>query len=151
MYNPRNVRAGNPDVALNSESPEPIVERASSKLGQGVEPFSYAATKPKARSTMGFLLSGRLTRQGASANGPAWAAPKRHRHSLPARFAAQPVREGLHKICLPRGDNTATYRQNRGVQRALGLFHPLWVFEIKEPEGEDSSPITLSRALPERK
>lgn len=36
-------------------------------------------TKPKARSPMGFLLSSRPTRQGASANGPAWAAPKEHR------------------------------------------------------------------------
>lgn len=56
MYNPRNVRAGNPGVVHDSEHPEPIVERASSKLRNPGRAGPYAATKPKARSTMGFLL-----------------------------------------------------------------------------------------------
>jgi len=37
---------------------KPIGERASSKLGCPVSAGSHAATKPKARSPMGFLLSG---------------------------------------------------------------------------------------------
>jgi hypothetical protein len=37
-------------------SPEPIVERASSKLKVSATTALYAATKPKARSTMGFVL-----------------------------------------------------------------------------------------------
>lgn len=64
-------RLGNPVEAEKSEHPEPIVERASSKLQVTASPVLYAATKPKARSTMGFLLSGRKsTPQGGLANGP---------------------------------------------------------------------------------
>jgi hypothetical protein len=40
---------------------KPIGERASSKLGCPVTAGSYAATKPKARSPMGFLLSATRT------------------------------------------------------------------------------------------
>lgn len=62
LYNRRIAWAGNPSEARQSETPEPIVERASSKLQIPAVSGLYAATKPKARSTMGFVLSGPLTR-----------------------------------------------------------------------------------------
>ena len=55
MYNSFHQRTGNP-LEFCEASPEPIVERASSKLQDPVTADLYAATKPKARSTMGFVL-----------------------------------------------------------------------------------------------
>ena len=101
----------------------------------------YAATKPKARSPMGFLLFGRFTRQGASANGPAWAAPKKHRNPYtrghtaerpfwqgPHENQGQVVRQPLFRDeCLPPG--TLDSVQDTGVGRGkiaelvLG-YHP---------------------------
>lgn len=63
MYNPKHQRIGNPLKFYSTKSAEPIGERALSKLKvRGVAPL-YAATKPKARSPMGFLLSGRNSAQ----------------------------------------------------------------------------------------
>jgi len=57
MYNPKHQRIGNPLKFYSAKSAEPIGERALSKLKvRGTAPL-YAATKPKARSPMGFLLS----------------------------------------------------------------------------------------------
>ena len=61
-------------------------------------------------------------RQGASANGPAWAAPKKHRHlaASTVRMSEQPVNEGL----LSRGAQVVRVKPgkvNRCVKRAMGL------------------------------
>lgn len=61
--------------------------------------------------------------------------------------AAQPVREGLHKIAS-QVVMSATNRANRGDFRALG---PLTLRqEIEVPEGADTSGITLARTMGKR-
>ena len=47
-------------------------------VGSGLSPFLRAATKPKA-SLAGFFMGGRNTPQSGLANGPTWAALKKHR------------------------------------------------------------------------
>lgn len=75
-YNPPIDRIGNPvEATKQRNAPNPLWSGLRQSYRCQVWSALYAATKPKARSTMGFLLSSRLTRQGASANGPAWAAP----------------------------------------------------------------------------
>lgn len=61
--------------------------------------------------------------------------------------AAQPVREGLHKIAS-QVVMSANNRANRGDFRALGPF--TLKQEIKGPEGADTSGITLARTMDKR-
>ena len=93
----------------------------------------------------GFCVGGGLTRQGASANGPAWAAPKNTGTRNQRDRAAQPVREGLHKVCGQSGDKRPTLRLNRGVMRTLGLFI---FFQINEDKRAGSGQIPWVSPLP---
>ena len=45
------------------------------------------------------------TRQGALADGPAWAAPEKHRHSITLRLAVRPVSEGLGEDGAASGED----------------------------------------------
>ena len=109
------------DSARNAES-EPIGERASSMLWCPVLAGPYAATKPKARSPMGFLLCGPPTRQGALANSLHGLNPRNTGTRYLRESAEQPVREGQRKVYGSSGDNRPVFRVNRGVMRTLGLF-----------------------------
>lgn len=60
MYDYSHQWIGNP-LKFRQAHLEPLWERASSKLEISVSALLYVATKPKARSPMGFLLCG-LTR-----------------------------------------------------------------------------------------
>lgn len=98
---------------------EPIGERASSKLAQVDMHLRYAATKPKARSPMGFLLS--ATRTPHDSKGLYGLRGSKHRHRVPGGCADQPVREGLSK---DTGEvvKSSCIRVNRGVMRAVAFL-----------------------------
>jgi len=71
VYNP-NINGLVTRCSSQKRNRKPIGERASSKLGCPVCAGSHAATKPKARSPMGFLLCGPTLSQGLSGFGSAW-------------------------------------------------------------------------------
>lgn len=128
-------------VAGNSDNREPIGERASSKLQVTDCPVLYAATKPKARSPMGFLLSGRNTSDcssgviftiGGSLKRRDDASPYRQRVEgqsaglTQAHEVVWPIFAGCHlqglqrrpiAIPMPQGDQNP-------VNSGLGLFCP---------------------------
>ena len=70
MYNP-NINGLVTRCSSSKRNRKPIGERASSKLGCPVDAGSHAATKPKARSPMGFLLCG-FTRTPYVSKGRKW-------------------------------------------------------------------------------
>ena len=114
----------------------PVV--AAPKWQPSLSPFTYE----------GFCVFA-ATRQGASANGPAWAAPKNTGTRNLRDCAAQPVREGLHKVCGQSGDKQPAYRMNRGVMRTLSLFCPSISLLIDQHEKAGSGQIPKVSPLPE--
>lgn len=117
---------------------EPIGERASSKLWCPVLAGPYAATKPKARSPMGFLLCGPPLVRARQLIGLHGLNPRNTGSRYLRDLAEQPVREGLRKVYGQSGDKKPVFRVNRGVMRTLGLFI---FFQIKEDSWAGSGQI----------
>lgn len=124
---------------------KPFGERASSKLRCPVLAGPYAATKPKASSPKGFLLSGRAlvrARQLMGLHGPH---PRNTGSDYLSGIAAQPVREGLHKHGLSSGES----EDHANESRRLSYFGPFCLRHTKRLEAGRNSGFTLARPLAE--
>ena len=81
---------------------EPLVGavRSCTAVSESFDAFNrLAAALAKSqdrRASLGVFAFG-ADRQGALANGPAWAAPEEHRHLFTPRLAVRPVSEGSGK------------------------------------------------------
>lgn len=143
MQTNRTFWTGKPKVAQHSEQSEPFWERASSKLRCPGVAGSNVATKPKARFQKGFLLSA-FTPQSGLANGPKWAALKKHRQrNTPAtsRPAFLSGTEQDQRITV----ETGAFRLNDNLKG-------LWVDAGKQipGEGRNRRDSTLVETMAER-
>lgn len=80
---------------------------------------------------MAFRFSATLVRQGASANGPAWAAP-RITGTPTKRFAARPFCQGPDKHVSTSGEN-ACMRVNDSLKGMLGNSRALGRKQMLSP------------------
>ena len=105
---------------------KPIGERASSKLRYSVTADSYAATKPKARSPMGFLLSATRTPHDSKHPSRGGAEEKRTRYDASLGGSSRTIR-ATGRIIKSRGrTNVRMMIPFTGVKHLLLSIPPLW-------------------------
>lgn len=120
--------------------------RAGFVKAVGIEPSLAlrAATKPKA-SLAGFFMGGRNTPQSGLANGPTWAALKKHRHCIRPQARRPAFLSGTDQD-LGTTVETPPFRVNDSLKG-------LWVTEQDSVSGsgKESSDSTLARPMEQQK
>ena len=123
-------------------NPNPLGSGLRQSAWKAVGPTMLRQTKPKARSPMGFFLAAAYP-SGRVSNGPAWAAPKKHRPSSTRKRCRLACQRGTREQAGASGETNPAWKESLppGWPGAFGLFKCL---------GREESPraFTLGEPMP---